>query len=188
MAIEDNLQILVSDLRDTLDKRLNQLRCFCDKGVQVEGWLKGEMLYFLDNEVRKNVIKGFDREVWIWHNDNYDKRSVIDLRIDLKDSSRSVFVELKHWLIGKQRGVMWRAFSYFSDPSSVGISLDVKKLKRLSKETNYTLILATANPGHDDWVKGIEKFNSKFAPLRVESLTEPNNFPEEYFIGLLKIA
>ena len=46
----------------------------------------------------------------------------------------------------------------------------------------------TANPGLADWEAGIEKFNEKFAPLKLSSLTSPIEFPDVYHLGLLKVG
>jgi hypothetical protein len=186
MNIDNTLLQLVSDFRSTLDNHLEQLKCFCNRGVQVEGWLKGEMLFFLGEEVKRSVIEDFDREVRI--NDKNGKRHVVDLKIVRKSPIRHdlAYVELKHWLIGYQKNTRWFARSYMTDNSSVGISLDAKRLQQISRVPNYLFILATANPGTDDWNKGIEIFNTKFTG-KIDPLTTPKDFPDEYFIGLLKV-
>ena len=190
MTIENSLLQLVSDFRNNLDTHKEQFKCFCDKGVQVEGWLKGEMLFFLTNEVKKKVIEDFDREVWIKDEILQGRRNVVDLKIVGKSGilQEFAYVELKHWLIGYQRNMRWHARSYLSDNSSVGISLDAKKLQQISRNPNYILILATANPGNEDWKSGIEKFNRKFAPVQIHALTSPADFPKEYFVGLLRVT
>ena len=39
---------LVERFQEALDARRGILECFCNYGVQLEGWLKGELLYFLN--------------------------------------------------------------------------------------------------------------------------------------------
>ena len=73
------------------------LRCFCDRGVQVEGWFKGEMLAFLERE-----RADFDREVKIGPD-----RKKIDFQVTLL--SEPARIELKHWLIGNQKGMSYDA-------------------------------------------------------------------------------
>ena len=60
----------------------------------------------------------------------------------------------------------------------------MEKLK-LTSGSKFVLILATANPGAKDWCRGVEAFNSKFSPLRISSMTDPADFPAQYFLGLL---
>jgi hypothetical protein len=79
------------------------------------------------------------------------------------------------------------AVGYFGDPTSVGIKPDVEKLSEIQKDVKFILVLATANPGVSDWSTGINKFNRKFSPLHLESLTDPSKFPDSFFLGLLKI-
>ena len=64
---------------------------------------------------------------------------------------------------------------------------DVEKLKNIIDGDKYILILAIRNPGHEDWVKGLDKFNQKFKPLKIRSCTEPSDFPHSYFFGLLEV-
>ena len=83
-----------------LDRHDRHLECFCQYGVQVEGWLKGELLCFLDSEKAAGRIVNFDREVRL---DIGRKR--IDLRLEIP-AGRAVlnaWIELKHWLIGSQK-------------------------------------------------------------------------------------
>ena len=157
MAIEADILRLVSDFRSTLDQNVEQLKCFCKKGVQVEGWLKGEMLFFLDNETGRKVITEFEREVWMRPNSSHRNRYIVDLKIisGSKELPEEALIELKHWMIGYQKKTFWYAHTYFSDPSSVGLSLYAKKLLQISNKPSYILILATANPGSDDWYIGI---------------------------------
>jgi len=98
------------------------------------------------------------------------------------------WVELKHWLIGHQRGVRWSPSSYFGDPTSVGISPDVEKLKALDASGERgLLILMTANPDPQAWRDGLDKFHAKFAPRMLRSHSDPTDFPTSYFLGLLEV-
>jgi hypothetical protein len=151
--------------------------------VQVEGWLKGEFLFFLDGKKANGKIINFEREIQMGSG-----KKKIDFYIHLDKSQKlEAWIELKHWLVGYQKGTKYNAQFYFSDPSSVGIRSDAEKLNKVSKDRSYLLILATANPGINDWDAGVRKFNEKFSPLRLVSLIEPDSFPEFYFLGLLRI-
>jgi hypothetical protein len=76
---------------------------------------------------------------------------------------------------------------YFTDQTSVGIKPDVDKLMQIKEGDRYFVILCTANPGEEEWLKGVTKFNQKFTPRQVEPLTDPAEFPGIYFLGLLHV-
>jgi hypothetical protein len=184
MNTEISVKGMVARFKEILDAHDKQLECFCRLGVQLEGWLKGELLYFLDNEKNEKKIVNFDREVQL-----NTGRQKVDLRLEIltETTTLNVWIELKHWLIGSQKGTKYNAPFYFGDASSVGIKLDVEKLGKITDGSKYLLILTTANPGVDDWSKGIAKFNDKFSPLCLNSLTKPTDFPQSYFLGLLEV-
>ncbi len=180
MGSEAEITDLVYRFSEVLNPRRSILECFCRYGVQIEGWLKGELLHFLDTEKASGSLYEFDRET------AFDEgRRKIDITLT-DENSHITWVELKHWLIGLQRGDRYDANFYFGDSSSVGIKPDVEKLK-LASGNRYVLVLATANPGADGWSKGVEHFNRKFSPLRITSLTNPRDYPTYYFLGLLSI-
>jgi hypothetical protein len=185
MILEDRLRELVVRFKDNLDSKEKLLECFCKYGVQLEGWLKGELLCFLDNEKATRRLADLNREVSL----GVGKKKV-DLRIEIPTSSGALeaWIELKHWLIGYQKGSRYNAQFYFKDPSRVGIKTDVTKLSEISSGSKFILILSTANPGVDDWATGVDEFNRKFSPLHLKSLTNPAEFPSYYFLGLLKIS
>lgn len=56
---------LIDRFKTYLQVRTDALRCFCRWGVQVEGWFKGEMLAFLDQQLRDGIIEELGREVRI---------------------------------------------------------------------------------------------------------------------------
>ena len=178
MGSETKMIGLVNRFQEVLDTRRDILECFCNYGVQLEGWLKGELIYFLDTEKAGGRLHDFDREVSFGHG-----RRKIDIKIT-DENALDDWVELKHWLIGFQRGYKYDAGFYLRDSSSVGIKPDVEKLK-LAHGRKYVLTLATANPGAEGWFSGVQQFNRKFAPLRISPMTDPADFPAQYFLGLL---
>jgi hypothetical protein len=109
----------------------------------------------------------------------------VDVRIRMNDADP--WIELKHWLIGKQKAYSYNPNTYFGDPTSVGITKDVDKLNSLTGQ-RWMLLLLTANPGANGWTTGVEKFNGKFAPRWIESRTQPDAFPSTYFLGLLDLG
>lgn len=64
----------------------------------------------------------------------------------------------------------------------LGIKPDVDKLMNIKSGSKYMLILMAANPGRSDWYNGIQKFNNKFSNLKIESLTDPVEFKDFYFL------
>ncbi len=183
--LDKQIRNLVFNFSRVLNSHKGHLQSFCDHGVQVEGWFKGELLGFLEQQWTNGVIAGFTREEKV----RDDKRKKVDFKLVLPTGADTelAWIELKHWLIGRQKGVTYGASFYFSDPTSVGISQDARKLAKVP-EAGYILVLATANPGDEEWQKGIAKFNGKFAPLSLETLTQPSYFPSHYCLGLLKIV
>jgi len=186
VGLDNQVRDLVMRFKQVFDAHESHLKSFCNHGVQLEGWLKGEFLSFLDQQKAQGVIASFDREEKV----SSDKRKKVDFKIRLMTGTgtKYVWIELKHWLIGYQKGVMYDASFYFSDPTSVGISQDAKKLTKVPGEGRYILILATANPGEDKWQKGVAKFNEKFAPTNIQTLIQPKGFPDHYCIGLMKVS
>jgi hypothetical protein len=168
-------------LRSHFDALQDRLACFCKYGCQLEGWFKGELLTVLDAALQAGTIVDVDREI-------ATPAGKIDLRVTLP-GEEPTWIELKHWLIGVQRGTRYGAGFYFGDPTSVGITKDVKKLTDGERAgLGYVLVLMTANPGNDEWRRGIEKFNRKFGPLRITSASSPSDFPAAYFLGVLRVA
>lgn len=176
---EGFIKSFIVDISNYLNQRTSTLKSFTRHGVQVEAWFKGELLSFLD-KYHNPQLNRYEREVLVGSG-----RKKADFKLQII-KSKNIWIELKHWLIGIQKGVRWYARSYFSDRSSVGIFPDVEKLSRL-KDDKYFIILATANPGKNDWYEGIQKFNNKFNPYKIRSLNDPSNYPESYFLGLLEI-
>ncbi len=169
---------LVYRFSKLMESRKGQLVCFRKYGVQIEGWLKGELLTFLDSEKQEGRLHDFDREA------SFDQgRRKIDINLTNEAGERT-WIELKHWLIGNQKGYEYGPKFYFGDKSSVGIKLDVEKLQ-LADGRKHLLILTTSNPGADSWFDGVRLFNDKFNPLHVSALTDPRDFPGYYFLGVL---
>lgn len=185
MVVQYSLKDLVVRFKEVLDSKDETLDCFCKYGVQVEGWLKGELLCFLHNEKDVGRVAHFDREVSMGIG-----RKGADFMVKMSTSSGALeaWIELKHWLIGYQRGTQYNAQFYFGDRSSVGIKPDAEKLSEISNGSKFFLVLTTANCGISDWSAGVDKFNRKFSPLYLESLTTPADFPSSYYLGLLEVT
>jgi len=116
VLIEENLKNLFFRFRKVLDSKQKQLECFCKYGVQIEGWLKGELLCFLDKEKIIGTLVDFDREVLM----GIGKKKV-DFKVKISTSSGEIetWIELKHWLIGYQKGTKYNAQFYFGDSCEI---------------------------------------------------------------------
>jgi len=184
VSSDSQIMDLVSNFRNVMEAHNEHLKCFCAYGVQLEGWLKGELMHFLDQQKSMTNIVDFDREEPAGKG-----RKKVDFRLEFpgEAGTRYTWLEIKHWLIGYQKGCKYDALFYFSDPSSVGIAPDIKKLATIQDDHKYLLVLATANPGEIEWLTGVDRFNHKFAPPSLKPVTNPKGFPNYYFLGLLKV-
>ncbi len=177
------MEALLPHLRQHFDGMVVKLDVFREKETQVEGWFKGELLAMFSILERIGVVSDVDREVMV--DLGGGKRGKIDLR--LTHEGRRHWIELKHWLVGKQKGQMWSCRAYLGD-GELGPRRDVEKLSTIpASEGAWTLFLATANPGPEDWARSIEHFNAKFGPLRLRAVTDPAEFPKEYFLELADV-
>ena len=165
-------------LKCHFDQLRNRMPVFCQHGVQVEGWLKGEMLFALEHLKDNGIINNFDRE-----KKNGNQR--IDINISKNEESH--WVELKFWLIGKQQGKPYSAEFSFEKRGRNGIIDDVEKLSKIRDHTEkWLLILCASNPGKVAWTDGVSAFNHKFTTFRITAMNSPTEYSESYFLGLLK--
>ena len=185
MTTKDYLLSIITQFRLTLDSHERQLECFDRYAIQVEGWLKGELVCLFDSEKLAKRLDEFGVEVKC-----NSGRKKVDLFLKLH--STAIWIELKHWQIGYQGEDRWKASDYFgSGPKGIGIYDDVEKLSKIPDGDKYILILATKNPEYDEpgnWEKGLDKFNHKFAPLHINSYLNPSDFPPPYFVSLLEVV
>ena len=181
--MDEEMKDLVSRLKKYLEKRSEQqLRCFHKYESQVEGWFKGELLYFLEQEKLAGRLRNFERERKVYVD---EKRKQVDvvLQFDKPDSSR-VWVELKHW-IGYQNNTCFSPSWYFRYTASP----EVERLLMIPEDGDkFMLVPFTPNPGSEAWKAGVDKFNTKFSTLFVRSLTNPGDYPEYFFLGLLHVS
>jgi hypothetical protein len=107
-------------------------------------------------------------------------------------SSAPVWIELKHWLIGRQKAGSYNASWYFRQQphAPTGTGPDVDKLSTIANGEKYIVIAATAAPTQDDWQSGLEVFNRRVTEngRRVQCLTDVNTYPagfsSGYFVSL----
>ena len=181
----EEMKTLVSRLAEYLRRSEQQLKSFHTYESQVEGWFKGELLCFLDREKRTGRLHKFEREKS--GDDESGKRTDIVLQFDKPDSSRVSWVELKH-CIGYYNNRRYDSRSYFRVDNYSCIKRDVEKLLTRPKDDDkFMLVPFTPNPGPKDWRAGVDLFNTNFSPLSVRSLTNPSDYPDFFFLGLLHV-
>jgi hypothetical protein len=183
--MDEEMRALVSRFAEYLEKRSEQqLRCFYKYETQVEGWFKGELIYFLDREKREGRLHDIGREKQLPD----DESRKTDVVIQFDESRLISWVELKHW-IGRynrrQNNRDWSPSLYFSNYTRY----DVEKLSTMSNAGDkFMLVLFTPKPDSNEWNSGVEEFNTQFHPLSVCSLTNPSDYPEYFFLGLLHVV
>jgi len=185
----EEMKTLVSRFAEYLRRSEQELRCFHQYESQVEGWFKGELFCFLNREKRTGRLHDFEQEKKLYIGDERNRIQVdIMLQFD-KSGSRSLsWVELKHW-IGYQNETPYNPSSYFRVDNDSCIKRDVEKLLTIPKDDDkFMLVPFTPNPGHEDWRAGVNLFNTNFSPLSVRSLTNPGDYPDFFFLGLLHVS
>lgn len=188
MRTIDYMMDVVARFRMVLDAHNTLMKLFDYYAIQDEGWLKGELLNFFESEKASGKLSDY------WPESPPESKTPaggkrIDLELELLDDTTvtKVWIELKHFQIGCQKEQCWNAYDYFAGKSTWGIYGDVAKLREIVSGDKYILVLATKNPGHEDWSRGVDKFHEKFSHLHVRSHTDPSNFPTTYFLGLLEV-
>lgn len=160
-----------------LSKHLDRIRCFNQYEFVAEYWLKTEWLTLLHDLRRKGHISNLDREIVT--KVQGEKRK-IDLAVEL-DTGRH-WIELKHWLIGKQKRGRWRLPDYIDV-----LEKDFYNFESVSAGTRaWVAVLCTANPTPTAWRDMLRQFNQEYAPWRLQSLDNPTHYPDSYFLGILR--
>jgi len=183
----DYMMDVVARFRMILDGHTIHMQLFDLHAIQVEGWLKGELLPFFHTDKNNGRLQNCLSESCSEFKTGPSLKR-IDYELELLGATgvTKVWLELKHFQIGYQKKDVWKAWDYFVG-TSYGIYRDVAKLRQVVVGDKYILVLATKNPGRDDWSSGVAKFNEKFAPFHIKSHTDPSDFPGTYFLGLLEV-
>lgn len=183
---------LVSRFAEYLRRSEQQLRCFHKYESQVEGWFKGELFCFLDREKLEGRLANFEREMNPYVGDEHN-RIHVDMMLQFVQpcsNHLSNWVELKHW-IGRQNEQQFTPSQYFrgSPDRTDSCVYCVERLLTIPDVSDkFILVAFTPNPGSEDWKSGVDGFNNQFRPLSVYSLTNPDDFPEYFFLGLLHVS
>ena len=113
-----------------------KFKLISDLQMQVEGWFKTEFLYYLKG--KKMDIGVENRECKV----SEEIRRKTDIRIPLKNYN--CYVELKHIILGEQKGSRYNLKFYFYEKTY--ISNDIEKLQNIkSPDEAYALTFVSLN-------------------------------------------
>jgi len=110
------------------------------------------------------------------------------MRVDIMlkfDNTYPSWVELKHLIEAN-----FAPSQYFtlSEDRSDSYAYCVKRLLTISENSDkFMLVLFTPNPYSQNWNNCVREFNTNFSPLSVRSLTNPSDYPDFFFLGLLHV-
>ena len=141
---------------ELIDGKKEYLKLFSRLQIQIEGWFRGELMNYLDGPDHNMTTE--NREVLL----NDEGRKKADLKVEFH--KKSYWVELKHLLVGYQKGNKKPEdkqggnnfslnFYFYSDTY---ITNDIEKLKnelKSSQETAYKYILAFVSTNYIDGKK-----------------------------------
>jgi hypothetical protein len=185
------MHTILLHIRQHFDGMTQKLDAFAEHAVQVESWFKGECLALAMILQKLDIITGFAREVRL------PTGSRVDLRLDRPGASH--WIELKHWLVGRQKDTTYSCKGYLGD-LDLGCRADVAKLKSIPAITAepvattnqiWLWLFMTRNPGQPDWEAGIARFNERFntgdTRLKIHPITSADHFPDSWFLGLAEV-
>ena len=191
-----------------INNKKEYLQLFSKLQIQIEGWFRGELMNYFKNCDYKMTTK--NREVPI----NEGDRKKVDLKIGDSNESESYWIELKHLLVGNQKGnkksdgeQKGNNFSLnFYFYSGTYITNDIEKLENLSKssqETAYKYVLSFVSTNYpedkkdkieskevfEDQIKKILNNNRKDGPLTKKARLISSDFNNDCNFGyfLLKV-
>jgi hypothetical protein len=170
------MRLVIPRLRRHFARLERRLKCFSDYEYQAESWMKAEFLYLLDGMKRQGIVQWIEREKPCGRG-----RRKVDVVFGMRGISH--WVELKHWLIGPQKGKVWKLPAYFD-----GLEHDAKKLTSVlsARDRGWILVLCTANPRVPEWRSAVKKFNVENNPVRLIRKSAPNQYPGSNFLGLME--
>jgi hypothetical protein len=175
---------VVEDLRRKCDAGLERIEAFVRWHRQVEGWFKGELLTTAAQMLDNGEVQEFRPDC---RTDKAAGKKNIDLHFTL-GTGNPVWIELKHWYLGKyEGGANWSATTYCTQSTSGTPNNFIKKLPPHWRAPTYLLIVTTPAPQSADWSRGLVKLGQLNSDWNIVALTVPSDFPPPYFIGLLKL-
>src|SRR5262249_50728771 len=143
---------------------------------QVEGWFKGELLKISANMADNGEVKEFRPDCRI---NNGGGKQNIDLYFDT-DFGESVWIELKHWFLGRyENGANWSVTTYCTQSTSGTPNNFIKKLPVGWRAPTYLLIVMTPAPKLDEWRGALRKLQNQHRDWTIRALTACDEFPHE---------
>jgi hypothetical protein len=134
---------LVEELKSHCAAGIERIRAFTRWSRQVEGWFKGELLMIAAEMVDKGQVREFRPDCRI---DTTAGKQNIDLYF-VPDFGTPVWIELKHWYLGKYHGgANWSAITYCTQSTSGTPNNFIKKLPPTWSECTYMLLAMTPQP------------------------------------------
>ncbi len=184
--LENNIKSFYEDL---IKYKKNYLQLFSKLQIQIEGWYRGELMKYFDDNVHELTNK--NREVKI-PDQEPGKRKKADFKI--KINGNCCWIELKHLLIGNQinKSNSFKLDFYFKDYNSSSIVNDIDKLKSVKPDPAYILAFVSVNDSSitskDDLETGLgdllKEFNVSADKIAVDF---DNDSQFGYFILKLRI-
>ncbi len=170
------MRLVVQRLRRHFARLDRRLKCFLKYEYQAEGWMKAEFLYLLDEMKKQGIVQRIEREKRCGRG-----RKKVDVVFEMRGIRH--WVELKHWLIGPQKGQVWKLPAYFD-----GLEEDAKKLRSVlgAHDRGWILSLCTANPQTAAWRMAVKNFNVDNKSFRMIRRSAPNQYPSSHFLGLME--
>lgn len=157
--------------------QLARLKIFNVQGIQVEGWMKGEMLYVFAQLKDRGIIEKYDREVCI----KQKSRKKCDLQITME--SKKYWIELKNWVL-MQKGLRYTPKWYFSQKDY--LYNDFIKLRDIPEtDEKWFAVIYSGKPSDNEWAEGMDIFSQRFN-LEAIPIAFPRDYPEEYYLALMQ--
>ena len=204
--MDDKLKKIVLGFKNMLEVcegHQKRLSCFAEYESQLEGWLKGELLYFLNKNNKEFQLQ---RE---FKHPKLNGRYRIDFKLTLNNDL--AWIETKFWYIGRQKGPKYKIDDYLKDNP---FKKDLFKLSLIDNGEKYILILAVINKNEEEmktfdacrkWeekikdIQNLKEYNVKiqekninkekiFEIKEIKNLSNENYFSDQFFLGLLKVT
>ena len=134
---------------------------------QVEGWLKGELIY-LFTSLQSKGLEEWEPEVLVPGQDK-DQAKRVDFKVKLDNGF--AWLELK---------------SLYGDPQEV--RGDVLKLASIKEGIGYCIIFIYPGPERDQWQEILTKFKEKVGDCTFTEKSSISQFPKTLCIAKLEIA
>ena len=180
MVIDD----VVEGMRTVMQQHVNYVQAFHRAESQIEGWFKGEMILLLEGMKRTGNITGFAH---LREHPVPGGKQKYDFVISAEGATNAV--EIKAWLIGKQKGTTYDARWYFTDRAVSKLHGEAEKLLPWDKGRKFILAYCYRRPEVDDWRLGVKAFTNAFPSYGLQALNEPpDGYPQDFFIGKLEVG